>query len=625
MSKVLVSESNLTAIADAIRAKNGGSDTYTPSQMAAAIAEIETGGASIPEAYVLDEALRLVRLVQSHAVSNGFSFLLASDIHVDHNNAQLAESALHMAQGMAVAARYLDLDFVGHLGDLTTGAATTTLADGTADIALINREIEDAMTYAGLPQLRTVGNHDPLGYSYSQNGEMLTAAELYERFGAYNTGAVYGSETNCNYCYRDFTAKKVRVILLDTSQQTADSLHTSTVTMTAAQYQFFADALAGVGSKSDAAEWGVIVLSHMPPDWPDHNGFRYLSFILKAYLDGASGSYGGAACAFSGKNGARFIGWFHGHVHCYKTDKIHYASGGNIAELDAYKLALPNACFNRNNEYGATARWNVVYGEETTYAKTAQSASDTAFCVVTVDLGKGKIYADHYGAGYDREASYVAALYSVTVGDVGKATVTAPASVEEGEAFTATVTVSGNYSIQSVTVTMGGTAVSGAYSNGMISIPAVTGNIVITAVTSGYENVIDTVGCTDGYRLSTSKGTLSAGTGMTTTGFVDLTPYVDKGVDVIIRTKGVVFNNATKSNCIVCFYKADQTFVAGSYLNTSFSYLGASLTYDSSDNMVLTIPGTSNILKSNYDRAVLRFSGSGSGANLILTINEEIA
>lgn len=43
MAKVLVSESNLTNIANAIRTKNGSSDTYTPAQMATAIGNISTG------------------------------------------------------------------------------------------------------------------------------------------------------------------------------------------------------------------------------------------------------------------------------------------------------------------------------------------------------------------------------------------------------------------------------------------------------------------------------------------------------------------------------------------------------------------------------------------------------
>ncbi len=44
MSKVLVTESYLEDIADAIRAKAGGSSTYTPAQMASAISNIPTGG-----------------------------------------------------------------------------------------------------------------------------------------------------------------------------------------------------------------------------------------------------------------------------------------------------------------------------------------------------------------------------------------------------------------------------------------------------------------------------------------------------------------------------------------------------------------------------------------------------
>lgn len=44
MSRALITESKLTAIANAIRAKNGSSSEYTPDQMAAAIAAIPTGG-----------------------------------------------------------------------------------------------------------------------------------------------------------------------------------------------------------------------------------------------------------------------------------------------------------------------------------------------------------------------------------------------------------------------------------------------------------------------------------------------------------------------------------------------------------------------------------------------------
>ena len=49
MSKKLYEESDVQAIADAIREKNGLTDTYTVSQMAAAISAIETGGGGLPE------------------------------------------------------------------------------------------------------------------------------------------------------------------------------------------------------------------------------------------------------------------------------------------------------------------------------------------------------------------------------------------------------------------------------------------------------------------------------------------------------------------------------------------------------------------------------------------------
>lgn len=49
MSKKLYEESDVQAIADAIREKNGLTDTYTVSQMAAAITAIETGGGGLPE------------------------------------------------------------------------------------------------------------------------------------------------------------------------------------------------------------------------------------------------------------------------------------------------------------------------------------------------------------------------------------------------------------------------------------------------------------------------------------------------------------------------------------------------------------------------------------------------
>lgn len=56
------------------------------------------------------------------------------------------------------------------------------------------------------------------------------------------------------------------------------------------------------------------------------------------------------------------------------------------------------------------------------------------------------------------------------------------AEVEDQATYTATLTADNDYTIQSVSITMGGVDVSSYYANGVITIPNVTGDVVITAV-----------------------------------------------------------------------------------------------------------------------------------------------
>ena len=58
----------------------------------------------------------------------------------------------------------------------------------------------------------------------------------------------------------------------------------------------------------------------------------------------------------------------------------------------------------------------------------------------------------------------------------------AATQVEDQGSYTATLTADVDYTIQTVTITMGGVDVSSYYANGVITIPNVTGDVVITAV-----------------------------------------------------------------------------------------------------------------------------------------------
>lgn len=72
--------------------------------------------------------------------------------------------------------------------------------------------------------------------------------------------------------------------------------------------------------------------------------------------------------------------------------------------------------------------------------------------------------------------------HAVTYALTHVTTSNAAAAVEDQATYTATLTADEDYTIQSVTVTMGGVDISSCYANGVITIPNVTGDVVITAV-----------------------------------------------------------------------------------------------------------------------------------------------
>ena len=75
--------------------------------------------------------------------------------------------------------------------------------------------------------------------------------------------------------------------------------------------------------------------------------------------------------------------------------------------------------------------------------------------------------------------------YTVTNNLTNSTTSNAAVSIEEGSAYSATITANSGYTLNTVSITMGGADItSSAYSNGVINISNVTGNIVITVTTT---------------------------------------------------------------------------------------------------------------------------------------------
>lgn len=348
--------------------------------------------AAIPD-YVKTAALAIVQKVSAVRTSESIVFVAASDAHQLDTNDNIVTGNLHAGMAMkAIAYMIPNIDFMCYLGDYTAGSSTTTIAEGRQHIKDINADIDEA--FKGIPQFRTLGNHDSLQYSKAQNGVVLTASELYGFVGAYNTGAAMGSTTE-GYCYRDFERRKLRVICLNTAESAEKEF------VSDAQKLWFANTLKAVGAKIG---WNVLILSHHPLDW---GAVCILSNIVKAYVDGGSIAVSsGNTVSFAGSNAAKVLAAVHGHVHGFKAAKLNSISSGAGTEYNVWRVATPNMCFARNNEYGEngnTEYYGIEFGEMTTYNKTANSAKDTAFVVNVINPSEEKIYSFCYGAGYDRE------------------------------------------------------------------------------------------------------------------------------------------------------------------------------------------------------------------------------
>ena len=472
--------------------------------------------ADIPD-YIKTAALAVAQKVAAVRTPESIVFLAASDAHQLDTSDSIVTGNLHAGMAAkALAYMIPNIDFACYLGDYTAGSSTTTLDEGRQHIKEINADIDEA--FKGIPQFRTLGNHDSLQYSKAQNGTVLSAAELYGLVGAYNTGATMGSTTE-GYCYRDFESKKLRVICLNTAEATEKEY------VSDAQKLWFANTLKAVGAKTG---WNVLILSHHPLDW---GAVCIMSNIVKAYVDGGSIAVSsGNTVSFTGSNAAKILAAVHGHVHGFKAAKLNSISGGVGTEYNVWRVATPNMCFARNNEYGQNGSaeyYGIEFGEEMTYNKTANSAKDTAFVVNVINPSEEKIYSFCYGAGYDREiftgvqtvpvtgVSLDASQGELTVGG----SVTLVATVLPSDATNPAVTWSS--SAPTVASVANGVVTALAAGTAVITATTVDGGHTASynlTVKAAAVDLIATYGAIDNIRLSTGSGTEKAAEGYVTVG-----------------------------------------------------------------------------------------------------------
>lgn len=202
-------------------------------------------------------------------------------------------------------------------------------------------------------------------------------------------------------------------------------------------------------------------------------------------------------------------------------------------------------------------------------------------------------------------------------------------SIQQGSAYSATITAKSGYELKSVSATMGGTAVS--VSNGVVSIASVTGDIVITAVAEeiavNYTNLFNPSSAVLNARLNSSKALTfdDKATGKVTTNFMDVVGHTPFSADTKIYIKGATFTS--DGNTKLLSYK---TASGEDYTQAYSTSNGNSVTVKDEGNGVISASNLASTMASGVRRMVMTLKVKDSAitaadiANIIITVNEPI-
>ena len=372
-----------------------------------------TSGEDIP-AYIKTEADGVMSRLMEKQGNRCFTMIGLSDFHYggigdNKDNLIRACKAISYIQGR------IQVDAVATLGDnLPFGEG------GDANMVKAHRwskEINEILKITegeGVAMFRTPGNHDRMG-GRDKNGNDTSFTPdnmMYRYIGGYNRGCVV--DVPGGWGYQDFASYKLRVILLNTAEVDSKGRFSdfSGFHMSTKQFRWLIDTL-DMTDKPDAEEWQILILSHHRPDdyqvgevgneWGANS--YLLPRILWAYRNGNGFSSTRiedgevVTCDFNGKNKAKLIGSIHGHHHAYIYSHLYLGSAENSNVTDIMAVSTPTTNF--GSGAGHNDDNNNVW-----YDSVKDTASETAFCVYSIDLDNHVIHAIHYGNGIDREIPY---------------------------------------------------------------------------------------------------------------------------------------------------------------------------------------------------------------------------
>ena len=198
--------------------------------------------------------------------------------------------------------------------------------------------------------LNVIGNHDTRRGS-SWTG--LTMAQTYQKyFAPYIANWNVICDTDTTYYYKDYTEKKIRLIVLDVMHQTADQLTWFVNTLASA----LTDELHVIVALHCRAHW---LLTKFEVPWDDYliapgtNWEDTSSYTGSSYPANISNDYANALDTFIA-NGGNFICWIHGHTHYRLFRKL-------TTHTDQLDVSVANA----GTAYADTSVWEREKGTQT--------------------------------------------------------------------------------------------------------------------------------------------------------------------------------------------------------------------------------------------------------------------
>lgn len=485
MANKLYEESLIQNIADSLRLKSNKTDKYKVIDIGEALLNVPFY--NIPE-YHYEEAGRVINkiLTLKQQCPNHIVFGTISDNHVNLSDENTIQSAKHATFALETVGKFAQCDFVANLGDNIAG---TSIDDDTEYKNFIYMRNINKYAVSNIPYFNIVGNHC----------KSNTTSKIYDILGVHNVFTKSSDTAERGFGYRDFTDKKVRVICLNTCDYWNIQGGNG---MSYEQKDFLMKAL-DLSNKSDYTSWTILMLSHIPIDFlgGDYNKSDDIKAILKAYSDGTtvniavnssyaskqneSSKYSGTlSYNYSGKNAPKVI-HIHGHIHTNKTrDKLIFIDDNT--EIDMVRLATHSSVYEKypySERYTTSGDYSITSAEATKIAKVPNTVKDTSATFYFIDLTSQIVYSVGYGADVDRMLVYGdATMYSISYSLDSVNSSNSSLAIIEGGSYTTTLTAFDGYMLDVVKVTMGGVDItSSTYSNGVITVDNVMGDIVVTA------------------------------------------------------------------------------------------------------------------------------------------------